>query len=203
MLQRSNGPPAMSAVRTPAKHFMPLAIGAPEPYRQLPVRLERMVHFVPPHNEKIRARLAELIPQVDAVLGNLEDAIASRRQDGCAARLHRHGEGARLRTDRPVDAHQCAELALGARRHPGDRAGSRRQTRRDHAAQGRGALGHPLSRSAAGPARGQACPAQADPHSRHPGDGGGGQERGGHRRRQPAHARHEPGTRPISPHREA
>jgi malyl-CoA/(S)-citramalyl-CoA lyase len=65
----------MSAVRTPAKHFSPLAIGAPEPYRQLPVRLERMVHFVPPHNEKIRARLGELIPQVDAVLGNLEDAI--------------------------------------------------------------------------------------------------------------------------------
>ena len=55
MLQRSNGPPAMSAVRTPAKHFTALAIGAPEPYRQLPVRLERMVHFVPPHNEKIRA----------------------------------------------------------------------------------------------------------------------------------------------------
>src|SRR5436309_13391578 len=65
----------MSAVRTPAKHFTPLAIGAPEPYRQLPVRLERMVHFVPPHNEKIRARLADLIPRVDAVLGNLEDAI--------------------------------------------------------------------------------------------------------------------------------
>src|ERR1044072_6800457 len=67
----------MSATRTPAKHFSPLAIGAPEPYRQLPVRLERMVHFVPPHNEKIRSRLSELIPQVDAVLGNLEDAIPS------------------------------------------------------------------------------------------------------------------------------
>jgi malyl-CoA/(S)-citramalyl-CoA lyase len=65
----------MSVTRTPAKHFAALAIGAPEPYRQLPVRLERMVHFVPPHNEKIRARLGELIPQVDAVLGNLEDAI--------------------------------------------------------------------------------------------------------------------------------
>src|SRR5258705_5012333 len=67
----------MSVTRTPAKHFASLAIGAPEPHRALPVRLERMVHFVPPHNEKIRARLAELIPQVDAVLGNLEDAIAA------------------------------------------------------------------------------------------------------------------------------
>src|SRR5215510_1781018 len=62
-------------MRTPAKHFTALAIGAPEPYRQLPVRLERMIHFVPPHNEKIRTRLGDLIPQVDVVLGNLEDAI--------------------------------------------------------------------------------------------------------------------------------
>ncbi|HWB44509.1 MAG TPA: CoA ester lyase [Hyphomicrobiaceae bacterium] len=65
----------MTATRTPAKYFAPLAIGAPEPYRQLPVRLERMIHFVPPHNAKIRERLGTLIPQVDAVLGNLEDAI--------------------------------------------------------------------------------------------------------------------------------
>ena len=61
--------------RTPAKHFAPLAIGAPEPFRQLPVRLERMIHFVPPHIEKIRARVGDLVSQVDVVLGNLEDAI--------------------------------------------------------------------------------------------------------------------------------
>ncbi len=66
----------MTAVRTPAKHFAPLAIGAPQPYRELPVRIERMIHFVPPHNEKIRAKLKDTIKQVDVVLGNLEDAIA-------------------------------------------------------------------------------------------------------------------------------
>ncbi|HMN37919.1 MAG TPA: CoA ester lyase [Hyphomicrobium sp.] len=66
----------MAIARTPAKHFAPLAIGAPEPYRQLPVRLERMIHFIPPHNEKIRAKLKDTIKQVDVVLGNLEDAIA-------------------------------------------------------------------------------------------------------------------------------
>ena len=65
----------MSTTRSPARHFAPLAIGAPEPHRQVPVRLERMIHFVPPHNEKIRARVGDLIPQVDAVLGNLEDAV--------------------------------------------------------------------------------------------------------------------------------
>jgi malyl-CoA/(S)-citramalyl-CoA lyase len=65
----------MSASRTPARHFAPLAIGAPEPFRQLPVRLERMIHFVPPHIDKIRVRVGDLIPQVDVVLGNLEDAV--------------------------------------------------------------------------------------------------------------------------------
>jgi malyl-CoA/(S)-citramalyl-CoA lyase len=75
----------MAVIRTPAKHFSPLAVGAPEPYRQLPVRLERMVHFVPPHNEKIRGRLGELIPQVDAVLGNLEDAIPADAKEAARA----------------------------------------------------------------------------------------------------------------------
>ncbi|WP_334148424.1 HpcH/HpaI aldolase/citrate lyase family protein [Hyphomicrobium sp.] len=65
----------MTAVRTPAKHFAPLAIGAPEPYRTLPVRIERMIHFVPPHNEKIRTKIKDIAAQVDVVLGNLEDAI--------------------------------------------------------------------------------------------------------------------------------
>src|SRR5471030_605430 len=43
--------------------------------RDLPVRLERMIHFVPPHMEKMRAKVPELARQVDVVLGNLEDAI--------------------------------------------------------------------------------------------------------------------------------
>jgi malyl-CoA/(S)-citramalyl-CoA lyase len=43
--------------------------------RELPVRLERMIHFVPPHLEKLRAKVPELAKTVDVVLGNLEDAI--------------------------------------------------------------------------------------------------------------------------------
>ncbi len=61
--------------RTPLKFFAPLAIGAPQPFRERPVRLERMIHFIPPHVEKIRARAGEIAAQVDVVLGNLEDAI--------------------------------------------------------------------------------------------------------------------------------
>ncbi|MGD9668252.1 MAG: CoA ester lyase [Hyphomicrobiaceae bacterium] len=87
----------MSAIRTPARHFAPLAIGAPEPYRALPVRLERMIHFVPPHNEKIQAKLGDMIAKVDVILGNLEDAIpadqkeAARRGFIKMARDHDYG----------------------------------------------------------------------------------------------------------------
>ncbi|MEZ5924618.1 MAG: CoA ester lyase [Hyphomicrobiaceae bacterium] len=65
----------MTATRTPYRFYAPLAIGAPAPLRERPARLERMIHFVPPHLEKIRAKLGDLIPSVDVVLGNLEDAI--------------------------------------------------------------------------------------------------------------------------------
>jgi len=64
-------------MKLPRNFFRPLAIGAPAPLRELPVKLERMIHFVPPHIEKMRAKVPELIPQVDVVLGNLEDAIAA------------------------------------------------------------------------------------------------------------------------------
>jgi len=62
-------------MKPPRQFFAPLAIGAPAPLRELPVRLERMIHFVPPHNEKVRAKVQDLVRQVDVVLGNLEDAI--------------------------------------------------------------------------------------------------------------------------------
>jgi malyl-CoA/(S)-citramalyl-CoA lyase len=71
--------------RTPTKHFSPLAIGAPEPYRTLPVRLERMIHFVPPQNDKLRGRVKEMMTQVDVVLGNLEDAIPADQKDAARA----------------------------------------------------------------------------------------------------------------------
>src|SRR5437868_9195890 len=62
-------------MKLPRNFFKPLAIGAPAPFLEPPVRLERMIHFVPPHIEKLRAKVPELIAQVDVVLGNLEDAI--------------------------------------------------------------------------------------------------------------------------------
>jgi malyl-CoA/(S)-citramalyl-CoA lyase len=75
----------MPATRTPAKFFSSLAIGAPEPFRTPPVRLERMIHFVPPHNAKITAKMGELKGQVDVVLGNLEDAIPADQKANARA----------------------------------------------------------------------------------------------------------------------
>src|SRR6266568_2025518 len=62
-------------MKLPRNFFKPLAIGAPAPLRELALRLERMIHFVPPQIEKMRLKVPELIDQVDVVLGNLEDAI--------------------------------------------------------------------------------------------------------------------------------
>ena len=45
-------------MKLPRNFYKALAIGAPAPLRELPVRLERMIHFVPPHVEKMHAKVA-------------------------------------------------------------------------------------------------------------------------------------------------
>jgi malyl-CoA/(S)-citramalyl-CoA lyase len=62
-------------VKLPKNFFKPLAIGAPAPLRELPARPERVIHFFPPHLEKVRAKLPSIIAEADVVCGNLEDAI--------------------------------------------------------------------------------------------------------------------------------
>jgi malyl-CoA/(S)-citramalyl-CoA lyase len=61
-------------MKPPLHFYKPLAVGAPAPLRELPLRPERVVHFFPPHVDKIRARLPETARQVDVLCGNLEDA---------------------------------------------------------------------------------------------------------------------------------
>ncbi|TAN55153.1 MAG: CoA ester lyase, partial [Magnetospirillum sp.] len=71
--------------KPPRKFFEPLAIGAPAPYREMPVRLERMIHFFPPHVEKMRAKAGEIGRTVDVLLGNLEDAIPADAKEAARA----------------------------------------------------------------------------------------------------------------------
>ncbi len=68
-------------MKLPNHFYEPLAIGAPAPFSALPVKLERMIHFVPPHIAKLRDKVPALIDQVDVVLGNLEDAIPAEAKE--------------------------------------------------------------------------------------------------------------------------
>lgn len=72
-------------MKPPRSFFAPLASGAPEPMRDLPVRLERSVHFVPAHLDKMRAKAPDLAGQVDVVLANLEDAIPADAKEAARA----------------------------------------------------------------------------------------------------------------------
>jgi malyl-CoA/(S)-citramalyl-CoA lyase len=72
-------------MRSPRSFFKPLAIGAPAPLSELPLRLERMIHFIPPHLDKLTAKVPDLIRDVDVVLGNLEDAIPADAKEAARA----------------------------------------------------------------------------------------------------------------------
>ena len=107
-------------VKTPRQFFRPLAIGAPEPCRELPLRLERMIHFVPPHLEKVRAKVGELAGQVDIVLGNLEDAIPVEAKQAARDGFIAMGKAVDFGRTGLWTPGQCAELALVSRRHHRD-----------------------------------------------------------------------------------
>ncbi|MEO1406848.1 MAG: aldolase/citrate lyase family protein, partial [Pseudomonadota bacterium] len=71
--------------RTPRNFFKPLAAGAPDPLRELPIKLERMIQFVPPHLDKVRAKVPSMADSCDVVLGNLEDAIPADAKEAARA----------------------------------------------------------------------------------------------------------------------
>ncbi|VAV90433.1 Malyl-CoA lyase @ Beta-methylmalyl-CoA lyase @ Citramalyl-CoA lyase [hydrothermal vent metagenome] len=71
--------------KTPKDFFKPLSIGAPAPFREIPVALERMIHFFPPQIEKMRAKIPAMIGKVDVILGNLEDAIPMDAKEAARA----------------------------------------------------------------------------------------------------------------------
>ncbi len=72
-------------MKYPRQFYQPLATGAPAPLRELPVRLERMIHFIPPHIEKVTAKVPALVREVDVILGNLEDAIPADAKEAARA----------------------------------------------------------------------------------------------------------------------
>ena len=76
-------------MRSPKDFFRPLAVGAPEPLRQIPFRPSRMIHFFDPGNERMAAKVPAMVGGTDVLLGNLEDAVQADRKEAARAGLVR------------------------------------------------------------------------------------------------------------------
>jgi len=74
-------------MRHPRDFFKPLALGAPEPLREIPVLPARMIHFFDGSNEKMVAKVPDMAKSADVLLGNLEDAIAADNKEAARAGL--------------------------------------------------------------------------------------------------------------------
>ncbi|AIJ20182.1 MULTISPECIES: HpcH/HpaI aldolase/citrate lyase family protein [Amycolatopsis] len=68
-------------MRSPKDFFAPLAVGAPDPVREIPALPSRMIHFFDPSNAKMAAKVPDLAKKVDVLLGNLEDAVRADRKE--------------------------------------------------------------------------------------------------------------------------
>src|ERR671921_1301064 len=87
-------------MRNPRDFFKPLAIGAPDPLHEIPFRPSRMIHFLDFSNEKMVAKAPEIAPQVDILLGNLEDGVPVDRKEAAREGL--------IRVGRETDLGDCA-----------------------------------------------------------------------------------------------
>ncbi|EHR48525.1 citrate lyase beta subunit [Saccharomonospora marina XMU15] len=76
-------------MRSPKDFFAPLAVGAPQPPRQIPALPSRMIHFFDPSNGKMATKVPDLAKKVDVLLGNLEDAVKADRKEAARAGLVR------------------------------------------------------------------------------------------------------------------
>ena len=76
-------------MRPPRDFLKPLAIGAPEPLREIPVKPSRMIHFFDASNEKMAAKVPDMAREADILLGNLEDAIPADRKEAAREGLIR------------------------------------------------------------------------------------------------------------------
>ena len=88
----------MSGSSKSAKDFFrPLAVGAPQPLREIPARPSRAIHFFDPSNPKMVAKVPDMVGKVDVLLGNLEDAIKADNKVAAREGLVKIAQGTRLR----------------------------------------------------------------------------------------------------------
>ena len=74
-------------MRSPKDFFRPLAVGAPAPVREIPAGPSRMIHFFPPSNAKMVAKVPDIAAEVDVLLGNLEDGVPAGDKEAARAGL--------------------------------------------------------------------------------------------------------------------
>jgi malyl-CoA/(S)-citramalyl-CoA lyase len=79
-------------LRNPRDFYKPLAIDAPEPAREIPFKPSRMIHFLDFSNPRMVEKVPDIAPQVDILLGNLEDAIPLEKKEAARAGLIRVGK---------------------------------------------------------------------------------------------------------------
>jgi malyl-CoA/(S)-citramalyl-CoA lyase len=80
-------------MRSAKDFFRPLAVGAPEPLREIPARPSRAIHFFDPSNEKMAAKVPGMVGTVDVLLGNLEDAVKADNKVAAREGLVRIAQG--------------------------------------------------------------------------------------------------------------
>src|SRR5215471_9001569 len=66
-------------MRSPKDFFRPLAVGAPDPVREIP--------FLPASNAKMVAKVPDMAAQVDILLANLEDGVPASDKEAARAGL--------------------------------------------------------------------------------------------------------------------
>src|SRR6476469_3370476 len=76
-----------SSSRSAKDFFRPLAVGAPTPLTEIPARPSRAIHFFDPSNEKMAAKIPQMVGTVDVLLGNLEDAIKADNKEAARTGL--------------------------------------------------------------------------------------------------------------------
>src|SRR2546429_9501621 len=63
---------------------------------EIPFKPSRMIHFLDFSNEKMVAKVPDIAPTVDILLGNLEDAVPVDRKDAARAGLVKVGRDIEL-----------------------------------------------------------------------------------------------------------
>ena len=80
-------------MRSAKDFFQPLALGAPAPLHEIPLRPSRMIHFFDPSNPKMVDKVPQIATKCDVLLGNLEDAIQFEKKEAAREGLIKIAKG--------------------------------------------------------------------------------------------------------------